>query len=545
MKRKFRILHIGNIANNAYVNAKLLTQAGHVNHVACYDFYHFAACSEWQNIGVDVSSSFIADANFPNFYLLGDRKPAVPRWFAQGPKLRVLAYLEALNLNDSSLAEWAWGCLRYAHLKVIIQNDANADSRVWSEAQFKESISGLTFSAPDWTALALGRSAESIASRVKLAMLKIAEKEAVDRVALPIDRTWLEGLAGWDTDVRYVLDNATSDFLEAIGVQSPNLPEYMPDRLDESEMVQASAYFHALSRWKRLMSYYDVVVGYGPDPLLPFLTNCPCYVAYEHGTLRDIPFGDDALGMLVRKSYEAADFVFITNTDYFTQERQLAIAQDRICGIPHAFDERPVREHVASLSLRREKRTTFFGPARQDWVNPQSTLTKYNNFVVYAVANLVRLGYSNFVVIFVSWGDDVIATKSLIDQLGVGDYFEWTEPLAKRRLWETYAKSHAVIDQFLHPSLSGVSFEALSLGCRVITRDNGSNAKAFGDAPPLLSADDVPSTTIQMRRVLDDPDDLAGIGLASAEWIDRYHSAHRIVAIQEECYTQILDRSLI
>ena len=44
-----RVLHIGNIANNAYNNSKLLIEAGVDNDVLCYDYYHTMGCPEWED----------------------------------------------------------------------------------------------------------------------------------------------------------------------------------------------------------------------------------------------------------------------------------------------------------------------------------------------------------------------------------------------------------------------------------------------------------------------------------------------------------------
>ena len=38
------LLHIGNVANNAYLNAKLLNRAGLDCDVLCYDYYHIMGC---------------------------------------------------------------------------------------------------------------------------------------------------------------------------------------------------------------------------------------------------------------------------------------------------------------------------------------------------------------------------------------------------------------------------------------------------------------------------------------------------------------------
>ena len=46
-----RVLHIGNIANNAYLNAKILNRRGFECDVICYDYYHIMGCPEWGRVG--------------------------------------------------------------------------------------------------------------------------------------------------------------------------------------------------------------------------------------------------------------------------------------------------------------------------------------------------------------------------------------------------------------------------------------------------------------------------------------------------------------
>src|SRR6476646_2646104 len=48
-QRSPRILHIGNIANNGYNNAKLLNRAGFDCDTVCYDYYHIMGCPEWED----------------------------------------------------------------------------------------------------------------------------------------------------------------------------------------------------------------------------------------------------------------------------------------------------------------------------------------------------------------------------------------------------------------------------------------------------------------------------------------------------------------
>src|SRR3954454_23739366 len=62
---RLRILHLDNIAGNAYLGAKLLNERGHVNHVASPDLYHFASTPEWHDLsGTSVDRSELGDSDY-------------------------------------------------------------------------------------------------------------------------------------------------------------------------------------------------------------------------------------------------------------------------------------------------------------------------------------------------------------------------------------------------------------------------------------------------------------------------------------------------
>jgi hypothetical protein len=87
------------------------------------------------------------------------------------------------------------------------------------------------------------------------------------------------------------------------------------------------------------------------------------------------------------------------------------------------------------------------------------------------------------------------------------------------------------------PGFGGVTFEALALGCRVITNvDFGTAERFFSKAPPIYSASSEDEIYGMLERIILDRDDHAGVGDAGAEWIRRYHSAERIVELQLEIY---------
>ena len=53
--RALRVLHIGNIANNAYNNAKIQRSLGIEADVLCYDYYHIMGTPEWEDTDIQGS----------------------------------------------------------------------------------------------------------------------------------------------------------------------------------------------------------------------------------------------------------------------------------------------------------------------------------------------------------------------------------------------------------------------------------------------------------------------------------------------------------
>lgn len=105
--RSPRILHIGNIANNAFKNAHILRKFGIECDVLCYNYFHVMACPEWEHADFD-TTNFNFDAPDWSKVDLGDYER--PKWFAQGRFATCVDYLIAL-CEGSPAAEDLWHIL--------------------------------------------------------------------------------------------------------------------------------------------------------------------------------------------------------------------------------------------------------------------------------------------------------------------------------------------------------------------------------------------------------------------------------------------------
>ena len=85
-----RILHVGNICNNAYQIAKMMNAQGADCDVLCADYYHIMGNPEWDD--ADFTGDF-GSQNFPAWHKVDLHGFERPRWFAQAPHKVAIAYL--------------------------------------------------------------------------------------------------------------------------------------------------------------------------------------------------------------------------------------------------------------------------------------------------------------------------------------------------------------------------------------------------------------------------------------------------------------------
>ncbi len=126
--RPLRVLHIGNIANNAYNNARIQRQYGIDADVLCYDYYHVMATPEWEDGGLTTT----VDPNLPNWWesnLEGFRRPD---WYVQGPLALCLDYLDSRRRGQEMRRLAAALAIENAYIEML-RNEAVLHNRAWRD----------------------------------------------------------------------------------------------------------------------------------------------------------------------------------------------------------------------------------------------------------------------------------------------------------------------------------------------------------------------------------------------------------------------------
>jgi glycosyltransferase involved in cell wall biosynthesis len=583
--RPLRVLHIGNIANNAYNNALIQRRFGIAADAICYDYYHVMGCPEWEA----ATFSKVTDNFFPDWWATELGGWQRPDWFVQGPLTVCLGYLRARNAGDSDASGFFWKLLQAKYWE-LLDDVALSDGRMRPDmpsdlrdaltifdfySRNKRSIKGIIRGLARSTYHSflersvfprLQRETElGIASNFYLSLFIWQQLQRVRGLPSRRDQMY-EVMRGMQAErraytARPVVKRPKPDLsrlefsylnrfaksnddrseardvaINAIRAQYQQFPADILDDVEDFARCFASQFADVLS-------YYDVIQGYATDGFIPYVNGFDNYVCYEHGTLRDIPFEESYNAILCMAAYRNAKFSFVTNSDVLPSAARMGLEKTRTICLPHAYDDQKIVKFQAEFIPRKRAAddiVTLFCPTRHHWYSEPASMRKGNEVFIAGAADAARTN-RNFRIVFVEWGVDVDRSRKLIASLGIEDLVSWIPTLNKSELRQAYCNNHAVIDQFLTPAMGGVTFEAMALGCRVMTRiDIEQTTVFFGAPPPCLTADSVEACSARILQVVNDPDDRAGIGYASATWFQTYHSARRTVALQAKAYKSVL-----
>jgi hypothetical protein len=266
--------------------------------------------------------------------------------------------------------------------------------------------------------------------------------------------------------------------------------EAFPDRNDRLTLEDGLGFAGRVGEWQRLLPHYDVVQGYSTSTAEPMLAGHP-YTAFEHGTIREIPYAATRQGRLTALSYHHASHVFVTNIDCVASADRLA--PGRYTTINHPFDEehgrgdeswRPLR---ADLCAALDADLLFFFPARHDWVPGRGQADKGNDVFFRGFAALRRAGVGAGLVCC-AWGSNVAESRSLIDSLGCSRHVKWVQPMPAVRFERMARAVHCVVDQFVLGAFGGILFKAAAVGAPVLTYLNDTLARQARVYHRLFSA---------------------------------------------------------
>ena len=317
-----------------------------------------------------------------------------------------------------------------------------------------------------------------------------------------------------------------------------------PHRKDILEVNDFQYLFKIILKWRKLISNYDIVQAYSTDPIIPLLADKP-YFAFEHGTIRDIPFQQTFLGRSTSLSYNMAEHVFVTNFDCLESAEQLC--PDRYTLVNHPYDEDRGMAISDWMELRKnlckllDCRFILFFPTRHDWVLGTGYADKANDIFLKAFCksrgNGVPVG-----LVCCCWGANIEESKKLLNSMNCTQYVHWTDPMGIIAFERMARASHCVVDQFKLGAFGGVVFKAMAVGSPILTYlDKQRILKQYNECPPVINCSNEEEIIKQISLVAEDPNILASIGEKSREWMKKYHSKKDTINAQLSCYGKFFD----
>jgi glycosyltransferase involved in cell wall biosynthesis len=527
-----RVLHIGNIANNAYKNARLLNEAGVDCDVICYDYYHLMGCPEWE----DADFEGAVDDHFrPDWTRVDLRGYQRPTWFAQGPLADCIDYLTARRTGKQSQADRLWRKLQAANGTLAL---ASLGPKKWISflSAKLESAFGLVrrnvriLVHDDRVVVKVAQICElGRIGRIRSTSLRLALAASIMFAALVLRLLYLPfRLFARPQDDATQFDGAVAQLTERFALS-------FPARADKLSHAEFEMYRPAAADWRRLLSHYDLVQAYATDPIIPMLCGYRPYVAYEHGTLRDFTLCDSPVCRLTSLAYNQADHVFITNGDCAEYARKIFVSS--YSPMVHPVEQERLAQVAGDYEgLHRELDADhlFLCPLRHDWK------IKGTDVYIRALPGLQRALGPRFKVIMTQWGAELAASRALAEALGCARFIHWIDPLPRKKLVRMQKSVDIVFDQIALPHFGATAPEALACGVPVImSYDPDSTLWIIPEPAPILAAWR-PDEVVSQVKVALDPGWRSGFRVAAQRWIDTFHSSGRVVDLHLETYRRVL-----
>lgn len=524
------ILHIGNIANNAYNNAKLLNEVGFDCDVICYDYYHIMGCPEWEDADFEGE---IKDQFFPDWTSVNLKNFQRPKWFVQSKLKLCLYYLIAKRNNQKIEALFWWNILNIYRvlicypLSIAITKKLKEIKIVISK--IKNVIILLT-----------------IISKVLLYGYRKAINLILFILYLLIVPLGLYKLS--KSFKNHKVDIPKYSFDERVVFLLKKYCEYFPNRQDKLSQEDLEIYLYFSDIWRQLLNSYDIIQAYSTDPILPLLADKP-YFAFEHGTLREIPFQRDFQGRMTALSYSMANHVFVTNADCLENAHKLA--NDRVSFINHPFDEyhgdkvEGSQELKEDLSKLLDAEFLFFFPTRHDWVVGTGYADKANDVFLNAFCEMRQKGYK-VGMICCKWGKNVQESIKLLEQNDCSKFVLWQEPMGTIKFERMAKACNIVVDQFKLGSFGGILFKAMAVGCPICTYlDEKRILEEYPEVPPIINCQTTDELIYKLEPIIGDLSKLEFLSSLSQQWIRKYHSSLLTIKTQIQQYQNFLEKNQI
>jgi len=328
------------------------------------------------------------------------------------------------------------------------------------------------------------------------------------------------------------VDDSSQVSLESFDFRVAELIEIFsnafPTRNDKLSKSDLEAYRGIIREWQALFDCYDLIQAYSTDPILPMLVGRQNYVAYEHGTIRDIPFQSNSVGRLTALSYKLSAHSFITNPDCIHAVSRLGL--EAYSFVPHVIDSK----YYTKEEKRAYKNRYIFCPSRHDWEvkGTDITIRGFDSF-------RKEHEFSDYHLLMTSWGKDIEKSKMLVQELGISEFVYFIPPLSISKLIKFARDADTLIDQF-KGYFGGIAPTALAVGTPLIMHLDFSKYEwCFTSVPPYFDANSSEELAEALRMSVSI--DRYSYASKSLDWLQKNYWYKTVVEEHLHVYSQFIE----
>lgn len=501
--RPLRVLHVGNIAGNAYLNAKFLRSVGVDADVLSHSYRHVMSFPEWEDADLRHSHG---DDNNPRFSWSDKRRYQRPRWFVDGS---LAVAVEKIRSR--------WSSNRLSLVRVF----------------YIRSVLSIGDFLTDWFGVRAAGNLVLLFTRPQTFLSKMLN---FARRFKTYGRSTGEQRHAGHQDIAY--DSTSETSYKFVRDLCALFEKRFPDRADKLVLQDLHGGFSSSKRdYERMFAPYDVVQCYATFPISALITGKRPYVAFEHGTLRHFTMDDDPLHRLTALAYREADHTFITNGDCLAYAERLGI--EDYSPIIHPVNVEQHRQdfsqEAAQIRAQTRADVLIFCPVRHDYD------IKGTDVAIKALPLIKeRLPERKVVMILADWGAQVEESRRMVEELGCADNVVWKSSMCRVAMIQHMQASDVVYDQFVLPVFGSTAPQAIAAGRPVIASYVPDETKWLIPEPaPIVSAFTPEELTTRTIECLD-PAWLESYQERARDWTDRYHSPKNAIVEHLKVYRRVL-----
>ena len=267
----------------------------------------------------------------------------------------------------------------------------------------------------------------------------------------------------------------------------------------------------------------DIILSFAMYHIVSLLSLKP-YIALSTGAdLHEVAVEKSIKGWLMKHAFKRAQSVR-ASFDPISKAHAIFL---KLGHIEPFLIPWPVPEKPPSI-IHDEGPIRVFMPSRQDWCDPErALLSKRNDLFIRAWARRVKEGWDSVLTI-VEHGEDLEATRSLVNDLGIAGLVQFVPILDQASLQKQIENADLVADQFDQGTPGALALQALASGRALsIYWSESSSAHVFSQVAPVINGNSEEQLFEQLQQFAQ-REHLRELGLQGYFWMKREYNHDRL-----------------